>query len=444
MQVVILGPGVGVINRGYERLAVDLAAQLEKFGISAKCWSISNSPGVECVPSPSRDELEVMALQRMHQDPALRSISGWELHDWTLHTEDQLFSIAVAARLKQLPPQQGPLVVYLKWQGGLLDASGAATSLYYHLADGQRAGTIRTIIHTDWAYPPIINKLAEAGFVFHAVGPWISHELRDLGIPPTKVFVQPMGTMSAPLHNVKSSRAELRDSLGIPQSAFVVLSVGAFHKEGKNLPYLAEEFAAFKNDPDFYWAVAGTRGEEPATWEARAKENLGNRFKPLVNVPFDQMPGVYGMADLAVSSAWNETFGLCYVEPQLCGVPLVAHDCGVSRWVTAGLPDELVPFSRLDMRTPGNGLFAVQEWRKRLSDPQQAIRVNGMLEAFRRTQESRYAWEKLGPVFSDIFRHVAETGFTPNLVQKIVKPAHTPPMNVLARQQQPGDRKIVR
>jgi len=435
MKVLMLASGLGTICRGYERFVLDMATQLRSNGLRVRCWGTSNAPDVQALPILGREELQRLALERMRQDPDFASYSGSDLHDWTLHTEDQLFGLAAAARLHRETRTNEPLIVYVKWQGGLMDAGGKSTALLEGLARASREGPVHTVIHTDWVYPPVISRLASAGCAFHSIAPWVTKQLLELGI--TQGFELPMGTMSIPLKNVRTRQAAFRQTRGIPEHAFVTLTVGAFNNEIKNFPYLVNDLAPLAKDEDFYWVVAGARGKEPAAWEKQARSLFGPRFIPLMDVPFEQMPDVYGLADLALHGTLNETFGLCYLESQLAGLPSVMHDYHVTQWLTTGLPEELATISRVNMRVPGAALAAVAEWRHLLADTSGKASILQIMEYFRTVQEQRFAWENLGPRFAESFRQLAQ----PKVVkQPIPAPAAQDQrqlMSVLAKQQQP-------
>ena len=117
------------------------------------------------------------------------------------------------------------------------------------------------------------------------------------------------------------------------------------------MPYVLRELAPFfAKRPNVYWLVAGSRGKEPTAWERDAKEIFGERFRAIVGVPFERMPELYGVADLAVCGSLGETFGFAYVETLLSGLPFVMHDYEVTQWMTEGLPPQLASVSRVDMR----------------------------------------------------------------------------------------------
>lgn len=407
MKILVLSSGLGSVNRGYERFLLDLAANFHSNGLPVKCWGSSEAPGVFRVPTLRRDELQQLALGRLRSDSRLASISAPELHDWALHTEEHLFAIGAAACLDEELRSKEPTIIYLKWQEGLVDAGGRPTALLERLARATREGPVCVIVRTDWVHRQIVERLAGHLFVFHSVTPWVTKGLQDLGVAPELIFELPNGVTGEPFREARLRRCPLRDEYRIPQDAFVILSVGAFDHEVKNFPYVLREIAPLAADPNVYWVVAGSRGNEPTAWEREAQEIFGERFRPLVGVSFERMPDLYGLADLAVCGSLAETFGLVYAETQLSGLPFVMHDYEVTRWMTAGLPAELEGVSRVNMKAPGALSAAIAQWSTVLRDAKGREALAAILESFRARQAARFSWESLGPRFAETFRRVA-------------------------------------
>jgi glycosyltransferase involved in cell wall biosynthesis len=414
MRVLILSSGLGSINRGYERFLLELAEQLRVNGLPVTCWGSTEAPGVHRIPTLRRDELQQLALDRIRSDARLSSLSAPELHDWAMHTEEHLFAIAAAACLDEELCSKDPTIVYVKWQEGLVDPGGRSTALLERLARASREGPVCTIVRTDWVYRPIVERLAGHNFVFHSVTPWVTTQLRDMGVPPESIFELPNGVAGEPFYKARSRRAELRDEFNIPQDALVILSVGAFDHESKNFPFVLSEITTLAKDANVYWVVAGARGKEPTAWEQQARDIFGDRFRPLVGVQFEKMPDLYGLADLAVCGSLAETFGIVYAETQLSGLPFVMHDYEVTRWMTAGLPSELAGTSLVNMQAPGALSAAIAQWRAVLGNARARDALSTILERFRALQAKRFSSESLGPAFVEAFRAVA----TPEAARK--------------------------
>src|SRR5262249_4898618 len=140
--------------------------------------------------------------------------------------------------------------------------------------------------------------------------------------------------------------------------------------------------------PDVWWVVAGSRDQVALGWEQQAREHLDARFVPLENVPFERMPGLYGMTDLFALTSLFETFGLVYVEAQMAGLPLVVHDCRVLRYICSELPTEQSAISLVDMRRPGAAAATISAWMALHAKEQPSLRAS--LDAVAEGQASHF------------------------------------------------------
>ncbi|HTW24291.1 MAG TPA: glycosyltransferase [Candidatus Baltobacteraceae bacterium] len=411
MKVLIISSGLGSVNAADERLLLDLASALRANGLDVTCWGSSQLPGVRRIPTLSRDDLQKLALYRLREDSHSQSQPHFDaacLHDWSLQSEELLFGIAAAASFEEeLLHSNEPTVVYLKWHSGLVDAAGRSTLLLDRLARANQQGRAYTIIRIDHVFPPVLERLAGHGFVFHSVAPSVTRQLAALGLAGDSVLELPNGVAAEPLRQARSRRSSLRDEFAMPQDALVILSVGAFDSEADNFPYAQRELASLAKHPEIYWLVAGSRGKKQTEWECRAKEAFGGRFRPLVGVLPEKMPDLYGVADLVVGAGLTDPFGTAHAETLLSGLPFVLHESEVTQWTTAELPSQLAGVSRVDMRAPGALANAVSQWCGVLGNPQGRVALATVFESFRQAQVMRFSWESLGPKFVEAFRRVA-------------------------------------
>ena len=99
-------------------------------------------------------------------------------------------------------------------------------------------------------------------------------------------------------------------------------------EEGKRV---LEAMRAMAEVPDAYLVVAGD-GHLRDEVDKLAAEMLPGRFFRRT-FSHDQMPDVYRSADLFLHTKIQESFGNVYVEALSCGIPIVAHDDEVTRWI---------------------------------------------------------------------------------------------------------------
>ena len=401
MKIVLLAPGLARVKRGMERFFFELAGQLRKSGLDATCWGTSEAPGVEAIPVPSRIELEQFAKDHLQRVPDLPPAPANVLQTWALYTEDQLFAIPAALRIRELLDRGESVVVYARWQGGLINPSGDSTELLKTLAAGIRQGKAALLVHTDYFYAPIDAVLWNVGACFHSLGPWLTAPLRQQGVSPDAIVELPMCIDGVPYRGARSHREPARAELGIPPDAFVVLSVGMFDLAAKRHDYVLAEIEQIAHSK-VWWIVAGSRGRGASSWERQARRVLGSRFVALTDVPFDRMPSIYSAADLFVSASLYETFGLVYLEAQLAGLPVVAHDTPITRHLFAQLPDKLKTGSLVDMRRPGAAAAAMSRWAAMLAGERGATSV--ALDAFAQAQERQFSWSFTGSKFAAAFQ----------------------------------------
>jgi glycosyltransferase involved in cell wall biosynthesis len=71
---------------------------------------------------------------------------------------------------------------------------------------------------------------------------------------------------------------------------------------------------------------------------------MPGRFHP-ITLPFDRMPALYRSGDVFLHTTLAESFGNVYIEALASGLPVVAHDGPVTRWIV-GDSDLLVDTER--------------------------------------------------------------------------------------------------
>lgn len=123
-----------------------------------------------------------------------------------------------------------------------------------------------------------------------------------------------------------------RTLLGVPEGVPVVLMVSALVESKRVL----QGMAAVATIPDAHLVVAGD-GPLRDEFDALGERLMPGRFRRLV-VPADTMPDVYRSADVLLHTTLLESFGNIYVEAMSVGVPVVAHDSPVTRWILGDDP----------------------------------------------------------------------------------------------------------
>jgi glycosyltransferase involved in cell wall biosynthesis len=94
---------------------------------------------------------------------------------------------------------------------------------------------------------------------------------------------------------------------------------------------VVEGIAAASEVDDAFVVVAGD-GPIRDDVDAAADKYLPGRFRRMT-VPSSEMPDLYRAATVVLHPTLHESFGNVYVEAMASGVPVVAHDYDVTRWI---------------------------------------------------------------------------------------------------------------
>ncbi len=114
----------------------------------------------------------------------------------------------------------------------------------------------------------------------------------------------------------------------LPADKKVVLMAGAMIPSKR----VADGVRAVAKVPDAFLLLAGDGPERQAIHELAARE-LPGRHLLLGSVHRDAMPDLYRQADAFLHASRDEPFGIVYLEAAATGLPVVAHDGPVPRWI---------------------------------------------------------------------------------------------------------------
>lgn len=178
-----------------------------------------------------------------------------------------------------------------------------------------------------------------------------------------------------------------RSELGLPLDRPIVLMVSAL-EPGKRV---LEAIRAFADVPDAALVVAGD-GPLRDEVDRLADQLIPGRFMR-ATFRHEQMPDLYRSADVFLHTKIRESFGNVYVEALSCGVPVVAHDDEVARWI---LEDHAV---LVDTEIPANLSAAL---RGALND------LGQRTEAAKWAHE-RFSWNVIAAQYSKFLEKIAET-----------------------------------
>jgi glycosyltransferase involved in cell wall biosynthesis len=149
----------------------------------------------------------------------------------------------------------------------------------------------------------------------------------------------------------------LRARLGIPDDAFVVLSVAALKKDHKRVDCLISELAGIE-DRMVYLLAVGSRERDTDELVRMARDRLGSRGILLDNVPHEQMPDFYRAADLFALCSLKEMLPIALLEATASGLPCLVHRYPSQEWVIGRGGESL------DMTREGELASTVMRYRR--------------------------------------------------------------------------------
>lgn len=117
-----------------------------------------------------------------------------------------------------------------------------------------------------------------------------------------------------------------RSAFGIPESAFVMVTVGRMVSR-KRTTQLVQVLAAAQQ-PDIYLLVVGDGPDALEVQRLATTLGVADQVKLLGHVSERQKHSALGMSDVFVSTSQHEGFGLVFLEAMAFGLPIVCYDCG--------------------------------------------------------------------------------------------------------------------
>jgi 1,2-diacylglycerol 3-alpha-glucosyltransferase len=217
----------------------------------------------------------------------------------------------------------------------------------------------------------------------HCINPGAFEEARQAGLDGNRLSLIPIGLDGAGLECCES-RDDLRRKYSVRPDQLVVLSVTSLNRVHKRVDYLIEEAAAAGGNL-LLWLDGNLHPDGDPSLLELASQKLGERFRH-THVPSDRIGELYRMADVFVSSAMVESFGMSIVEAMSCRLPVITHDSAHFRWLTGGRT------RFVDMSAAGNLAASLREW---MQQPATGADPRALEEAARRFDWSNVAGDYL-------------------------------------------------
>jgi glycosyltransferase involved in cell wall biosynthesis len=360
MHILFALPGLHRFDRGAEVVFESVAQQISRHG-EHRVTLVGSG---EQRPGRSYDFIHVPAASREH-------FEHWPKLPFLRH-EFMYEELTFAARLASLPAV------------GEADVTMTCSYPYTNWAlrrprTGRRSKHVFVTQNGDWA---ALRKGLEPRF-FSCDGLICTNPLYfERNRERWYSTLIPNGLDPAVFHAGPPRKAEL----GLPTDRPLVLMVSAL-EPGKRV---VEAMEAVADVPGLFLVVAGD-GPMREKVDRLAAELLPGRFLRRT-FKREQMPDLYRSADLFLHTKIQESFGNVYIEALSCGVPIVAHDDDVTRWIL-GKHAVLV-----DSTSKARLTAAIMEG---LRTPRQGADVAAWAHA-------RYSWDVVAAKYLDFFTGVLD------------------------------------
>ncbi|MGA2441892.1 MAG: glycosyltransferase family 4 protein [Tepidisphaeraceae bacterium] len=174
-----------------------------------------------------------------------------------------------------------------------------------------------------------------------------------------------------------------RSAYGLPADGPVALMVSALIPSKR----VVEGVRAVAKVPGLFLVIAGD-GQCREDLDREGRRLMAGRYRRL-QLPREQMPGLYRCADVFLHMSREEPSANAYLEALATGLPVVAHDWEVTRWT---LEETGVLVDTADPAAVANGI-----WR---AIPR---RESADVAARRALVERRFAWSVLAPKYAEFF-----------------------------------------
>lgn len=167
-----------------------------------------------------------------------------------------------------------------------------------------------------------------------------------------------------------------RNVVGLPQEVPIVLMVSALTDSKR----IMDGIRGVSQLSTWHLVVCGD-GPQRDVVKQLGQNLMPGRFH-LKQLPHEQMPNLYRSADVLLHLSLDEPFGNIYLEALATGLPIVAHDRAVTRWI---LEDSAIFVDTQDL---GNISTGIQNAL--------GLKTAQDVEARREIVNRRFSWQAIG------------------------------------------------
>lgn len=218
----------------------------------------------------------------------------------------------------------------------------------------------------------------------------------DAGLSTEKQSLVPYG-IKIPSELQQLSRHErtgLRRRLRLPEEDQILLSVAAINKSHKRMDYLIREIANLP-DPRPYLLLLGQQEAESPEVINLGKKLLGDAKFQVRTVARDEVADYYKVADAFALTSLGEGFGRVFVEAMSYGLPCLAHDYEVSKYIL----EDHGYYSNFELEGSLAGLVRCVLTAEENSEAKRDLRYRHVLE--------RFSWDKLSSSYVEMVQRCA-------------------------------------
>ncbi len=150
----------------------------------------------------------------------------------------------------------------------------------------------------------------------------------DWGFNNEKALVIPNGVDTSRCFPNKANGMKVRESLAIPEDAFVIGKIARFHRQKNHVGFLHSAALLAKKQPNVHFMLVGTNVDNDNVELTSLVRELGLESKVHMLGNRQDIPDVVNAFDLATLTSFGEAFPLTLGEAMVSGVPCVATDVG--------------------------------------------------------------------------------------------------------------------
>lgn len=311
-KVAILSSGLGHVKRGIEAWAEDLGNVLRNKGLRVTVYK-GGGNGV------SRHE-KVISCVRRDSELAKRLIDLMPSFGWRFGFGSRYQMEETTFTLNLLPE-----IMQKKFD--IIHTQDPSVANILRIAE--RIGLIKSKVILAHGTEESFDFIKKFNYLQH-LAPFHLEEAAQGGVNGAKHFAIP-NFVNIEKFN-RGLNSHLRKELGIPQDAFVILSVAAIKRHHKRIDYLIDEVTSL-NDKNVYLVIAGSRTGETEELIELGKSKLKDRVIFLADFTRERMHEVYKAADVFCLSSLKEMMPIALLEALSSGLPSIVNRHPVVEWM---------------------------------------------------------------------------------------------------------------